>query len=93
LTLPKIGNREAPAPSNCLGVFGLSSYTTEKELEAEFSKYGALEKVHVVLDSISGRSRGFGFIYFEEVKEAMIARYGNMGYGKFKGGVKVSQKT
>ena len=34
----------------CLGVFGLSLYTTEKELEKEFSRFGPLERVNVVLD-------------------------------------------
>ena len=34
------GNRDAPPPSKCLGVFGLSLYTTERELEKEFRKYG-----------------------------------------------------
>ena len=33
-----------------LGVFGLSLYTTERELEKEFSRFGPLEKVQVVLD-------------------------------------------
>jgi len=32
------------------GVFGLSLYTTERELEKEFSKFGPLKKVTVVLD-------------------------------------------
>ena len=45
-----IGNREEPTISPCLGVFGLSLYTTERELEKEFSKFGPLEKVTVVLD-------------------------------------------
>ncbi len=45
-----IGNREEPTVSPCLGVFGLSLYTTERELEKEFSKFGPLEKVTVVLD-------------------------------------------
>ena len=44
------GDREAPSPSACLGVFGLSLYTTERELEKEFSKFGPLEKITVVLD-------------------------------------------
>lgn len=44
------GNRENPTDSNCLGVFGLSLYTTERELEKEFSRFGPLEKVQVVLD-------------------------------------------
>merc|ERR1712212_1392136 len=45
-----VGNRDAPEPSSCLGVFGLSTYTTERELDAEFSKFGPLEKIQVILD-------------------------------------------
>ena len=44
------GTRDAPTDSNCVGVFGLSLYTTERELEKEFSRFGPLEKVQVVLD-------------------------------------------
>ena len=45
-----VGSRDDPETSNCVGVFGLSLYTTERELEKEFSKFGPLEKVSVVLD-------------------------------------------
>ena len=45
-----VGSRDAPESSNCLGVFGLSLYTTERELDKEFSKFGPLQKVQVVLD-------------------------------------------
>lgn len=45
-----MGNREQPPDSNCVGVFGLSLYTTERELEKEFARFGPLEKVQVVLD-------------------------------------------
>merc|ERR1712241_1058332 len=69
-----IGSREAPESSNCLGVFGLSLYTTERELEKEFSKFGPLEKVTVVLDGKTGRSRGFAFIYFESQEDAKAAK-------------------
>jgi hypothetical protein len=31
--------RENPDRSKCLGVFGLSLYTTERELEKEFGRY------------------------------------------------------
>ncbi len=48
------GDREAPIPSACLGVFGLSLYTTERELEKEFSKFGPLQKVTIVLDGKVG---------------------------------------
>jgi len=68
------GNRDAPPESKCIGVFGLSLYTTERELEKEFKRFGPMEKVQVVLDGHSGRSRGFAFIYFENVEDATEAR-------------------
>merc|ERR1719385_480005 len=68
------GNRENPDKSKCVGVFGLSLYTTERELEKEFGKFGPLEKCQVVLDGHSGRSRGFAFIYFETIEDATEAR-------------------
>lgn len=69
-----VGDRDAPALSACLGVFGLSLYTTERELDKEFSKFGPLEKVTVVLDGKTGRSRGFAFVYFEHVEDAKAAK-------------------
>jgi len=69
-----VGNRDNPEASKCVGVFGLSLYTTERELEKEFGKYGPLEKVQVVLDGHSGRSRGFAFLYFESKNDACAAR-------------------
>jgi len=68
------GNRDDAAPSKCLGVFGLSLYTNERDLEAEFKKFGPLEKVQVVLDGHTGRSRGFAFIYFENLDDASEAK-------------------
>merc|ERR1719354_232281 len=69
-----LGNRDDPTPSRCLGIFGLSLYTTEKELEKEFGRFGPMEKVQVVLDGHSGRSRGFAFIYYEDIEDATEAR-------------------
>ena len=69
-----IGNRDAPEVSACLGVFGLSLHTTERELENEFSKFGPLEKVIIVMDGKTGRSRGFGFINFESAEDAKAAK-------------------
>ena len=37
-------------------------------------RFGHLEKVQVVLDGHSGRSRGFAFVYFESVDDATEAR-------------------
>merc|ERR1719210_1806911 len=69
-----VGSRDQPERNHCLGVFGLSLYTTERELEKEFSKFGPIEKLQVVLDGKTGRSRGFGFVYYESLDDAQAAK-------------------
>lgn len=56
-----------------LAVFNLSIYTTEAELFEVFSKFGPLKKATVVIDAKTGRSRGFGFVYFESIEDAKVA--------------------
>ncbi|XP_053689984.1 transformer-2 protein homolog alpha-like [Sabethes cyaneus] len=60
-------------PSLVLAVFNLSIYTTEAELYDVFSKFGPLKKATVVLDAKTGRSRGFGFVYFDSIEDAKVA--------------------
>ncbi|KAM0786808.1 hypothetical protein ACM66B_002240 [Microbotryomycetes sp. NB124-2] len=62
----------APAaePNKVLGVFGLSIRTTERDLEAEFNRSGRVEKVLIVYDQRSGRSRGFGFVTMDSIEDA-----------------------
>ncbi|KAG8218299.1 hypothetical protein J3R82DRAFT_3913 [Butyriboletus roseoflavus] len=60
----------APNPSAVLGVFGLSIRTQERDLDEEFSRFGRVEKVTIVYDQRSDRSRGFGFIKMSAVEEA-----------------------
>lgn len=43
--------QDNPEPSRCLGVFGLSLYTQERELREVFGKYGPIEDVQVVYDA------------------------------------------
>ncbi|XP_055785778.1 transformer-2 protein homolog beta-like isoform X2 [Salvelinus fontinalis] len=69
-----IGNRANPDPNCCLGVFGLSLYTTERDLRDVFSKYGPLADVSIVYDQQSRRSRGFAFVYFEVREDANEAK-------------------
>ncbi|KAA8577936.1 hypothetical protein FQN60_008769 [Etheostoma spectabile] len=69
-----IGNRANPDPNNCLGVFGLSLYTTERDLREVFSKYGPLSAVNIVYDQQSRRSRGFAFVYFETSEDSKEAK-------------------
>lgn len=46
-----VGNRDNPVPSRCLGIFGLSIYTTETQIYHIFSKFGPVERVQVVIDA------------------------------------------
>lgn len=59
-----------PDISACLGVFGLSLYTTERDLREVFSKYGPLSDVNIVYHQQSRRSRGYAFVYFENSEDA-----------------------
>lgn len=43
-------------------------------LQELFSRYGEVENVQLVFDHPSGRSRGFGFVYFERMEDAMEAK-------------------
>merc|ERR1711931_554246 len=69
-----VGDREAPPPSKCLGVFGLSLYTSERDLTDLFEKYGRVENCKIVRDRGTGRSRGFGFINMESITDAEEAK-------------------
>lgn len=68
------GDREQPPPGKCLGVFGLSIYTQERDLKEIFGKYGRLEDVQIVYDAQTGRSRGFAFVYYERDQDAAEAK-------------------
>ncbi|XP_034038795.1 cold-inducible RNA-binding protein A-like isoform X2 [Thalassophryne amazonica] len=56
-----------------LFVGGLSFETNEDSLSAAFSKYGDIEKVDVIRDRENGKSRGFGFVKYENVEDAKDA--------------------
>ncbi|KAH7543106.1 glycine-rich RNA-binding protein RZ1A [Ziziphus jujuba] len=49
---------------------GLSWSTSDKGLKDAFDKFGKLVEAKVVVDKFSGRSRGFGFVTFDD-KQAM----------------------
>jgi len=69
-----VGNRENPPTGRCLGIFGLSIYTQERDLKEVFTKYGPIDEVQIVYDAQSGRSRGFAFVYFEAPEDAAMAK-------------------
>lgn len=69
-----VGSREAPPPGKCLGVFGLSLYTTEREVKDLFNKYGRVDDCNIVHDHATGRSRGFAFLNMSSLSEAEDAK-------------------
>ncbi|EHB12430.1 Transformer-2 protein-like protein beta [Heterocephalus glaber] len=69
-----VGNRANPDPNLCLGVFGLSLYTSERDLREVFSKYGPIADVSIGCNQQSRRSRGFAFVCFENVDDAKEAK-------------------
>lgn len=51
----------------------LSFITTEETLQKVFSIFGKIENVSIIKDKISGNSKGFGFVTFEEENAAAQA--------------------
>ena len=56
-----------------LFVGGMSYNTTEDTLKETFSKAGTVESVTIIIDKISGRSKGFGFVEMSSEEEAKKA--------------------
>ena len=51
----------------------LARITTEKELQAMFEVYGAVQSCTLVIDKETGSSKGFGFIEMPRQGEAKVA--------------------
>ncbi len=56
-----------------LYVGGLSYTTTEDGLKDAFSRAGAVESAVIIMDKMSGRSRGFGFVEMANDEDAAKA--------------------
>lgn len=54
-------------------VGNLSFQTTQDDLHAAFSNYGAVERVNIVTDRDTGMSRGFAFVEMTNKSEADAA--------------------
>ncbi|CAF0792232.1 unnamed protein product [Didymodactylos carnosus] len=63
-----------PPANKVLGVFGLGLNTDERDLRKMYEKFGRVEDVRIVYDRRTGRSRGFGFVYFDRVDDAKEAK-------------------
>ncbi len=54
-------------------VGGLSYETTDATLKENFSQAGTVESANVIVDKMSGRSKGFGFVEMSSEEEAKKA--------------------
>ncbi|QHO30661.1 uncharacterized protein DS421_8g235180 [Arachis hypogaea] len=52
---------------------GLSFYTTKDQLKNLFSPFGQVTEVNLVMDSKTGRTKGFGFVSYQSENEALKA--------------------
>jgi len=60
--------------SKKLFVGGLSWGTSEESLKSAFEEFGYVEDVRIVKDRETGRSKGFGFVTFDNSESATEAR-------------------
>lgn len=56
-----------------LYVGGLPYSTTDQELNAHFSQAGTVASATIIMDRMSGRSKGFGFVEMNSEEEAQNA--------------------
>ena len=56
-----------------LFVGGLSWGTNDDTLREAFSRFGSISEARVIMDRETGRSRGFGFITFDDDHDAVNA--------------------
>lgn len=56
-----------------LFVGGLPFRVTDEELAEAFSEYGTVASAKVIMDRDTGRSKGFGFVEFENEDEGKAA--------------------
>jgi len=66
---PDKGLRQTPDPRAAPGklfVGGLSNSTTVEDYKAHFEKYGVVKDAVIMQDRVTNRSRGFGFVVYED---------------------------
>jgi RNA recognition motif-containing protein len=54
-------------------VGNLAFTTTEEERRQRFAPYGSVERVQIITDRETGRSRGFGFVEMPDARAARAA--------------------
>ena len=67
------GNSNSEQMSTKLFVGNLSFNTTENDLQDLFAAYGPVQQVDMIMDRMTGRPRGFGFVTMENKEDAQKA--------------------
>jgi RNA recognition motif-containing protein len=60
--------------TNKLFVGGISWNLSWQDLKDAFKEYGEVVHAKIIMDRETGKSRGFGFVEFETVDEAVAAK-------------------
>ena len=60
-------------------VGNLAFSTTDQDLRQLFEPYGAVDKINIIIDRDTGRSRGFGFVDMPDTSAAQSALQGLHG--------------
>lgn len=60
-------------------VGNLAFTATDHDLRQLFEQYGAVEKINIIIDRETGRSRGFGFVEMPDSNAAKAAIEGLQG--------------
>jgi RNA recognition motif-containing protein len=63
----------SPQANKKLYVGSLPYTTTEDELRSLFEAYGPIDSVRIVVDKMTGRSKGFGFVEMTNAEDAKRA--------------------
>ena len=72
--LEKIEEKAQSDPAHRrLFVRGLSWETTDEQLKAAFISYGEIEEAAVVMDRLTGKNKGYGFVNFKDMDAAYAA--------------------
>ena len=66
-------NDDADIDETKLYVGNIDYAASEEELASHFAKFGHIEMVNIPLDRYTGRARGFGFVTFKKVTDAIKA--------------------
>ncbi|RMZ95042.1 RNA recognition motif domain containing [Brachionus plicatilis] len=61
-------------PNKILAIFGLDLDARKFDLYKIYDRFGCV-RCKVIMNRKTGRSRGFGFVYFKTTKEAIEAKY------------------